>query len=92
MKHLNGDLPVDTLPTLNFDRIDHSIGARSNNIGLLKRYNVNTSNYRLYSFTRLSVLQWNELQRHFSNLNLSELSLSKLKSLVTKYYLNSYIG
>ena len=69
-KHLNGNLPIDTLEILEFTRTNHSYGTRSNNIGLLKRANVNTSNYGLASFTHLSSNQWNELQRHFPNLDL----------------------
>ena len=48
-KHLNGDLPIDTLETLEFTKTNHSYGTRSNTIGLLKRSNVNTSNYGLAS-------------------------------------------
>ena len=72
-KHLNGNLPIKTLETLEFTKTNHSYGTRSNTIGLLKRCNVNTSNYGLASFTRLSFNQWNELQKRFPDLNLSEL-------------------
>ena len=53
-KHLKGDLPDDTLETLKFEKANHSYGTWSNTIGLLKRANVNTSNYGLASFSRLS--------------------------------------
>ena len=89
-KYLNGNLPIDTLESLEFSKTNHSYGTRSNKVGLLKRPNVNTSSYGLASFTRISSNQWNELQNHFSNLNLSELSLSRLKSSTTDFLLSSY--
>ena len=89
-KHLNGDLPLDTLETLEFTKINHSYGTRGNTIGLLKRPNVNTSTYGLASFTRISSNQWNELQRHFPNVSLSDLSLSRLKSSSTDHFLSLY--
>ena len=89
-KHLNGDLPVDTLENLEFSKTNHSYGTRSNNIGLLKHANVNTSNYGLTSFTHHSSNQWNELQKCYPDLNLSELLPSRLKSLSTNYFLSSY--
>ena len=58
-KHLNGDLPIDTLETLEFSKINHLYGTRSNNIGLLKCAN-------FASFTQVSSNQWNELQKTFS--------------------------
>ena len=89
-KHLNGGLPVDTLETLKFEKANHSYGTRSITIGLLKRANVNTSNYGLASFSHLSSNQWNEFQKCFPNLNLTELLSSRLESLSTNYYLSSY--
>ena len=88
-KYLNGNLPTDVLKTLKFKKTDHSIGTRSNTIGLLKRPSVNTTNFGLNSFSRLASDQWNELQKA-SNLDLSELKLTRLKSLSTEFYLNSY--
>ena len=87
-KHLNGNLPIDTLETLEFTKTNHSCRTRSNTIGLLKRANVNTSNYGLASFTRLSSNQWNELQKYFPNLNHSELLSTRLNSLSANYFLS----
>ena len=70
-KHLKGDLPDDTLETLKFEIANHLYVTRSNTIGLLKRANVNTSNYGLASFSCLLSNQWNELQKHFPNINLA---------------------
>ena len=89
-KYLNGNLPEDCLKTLKFEKTDHSYGTRGNTIGLLNRPNVNSTNYGLNSFSRLSYNQWNELQQNFQDLNLSELKLARLKSLSTNFYLNKY--
>ena len=89
-KYLNGNLPRDTLETLEFKKINHSHVTRANDIGLLDRPNVNTTNNGLNSFTRLSSNQWNELQANFPDLNLSELELARLKSLSTNFYLGKY--
>ena len=89
-KYLNGKLPVDTLKTLNFEKVDHSFATRGNVIGLLKQPSATTTNFGLYSFSNLSVNQWNNLQKNHPNLCLSELRLSKLKTLSTKFYLNKY--
>ena len=90
-KYLNGNLPEDCLRTLKFDKTNHSYGTRGSAIGLLSRPNVNSTNYGLNSFSRLSYNQWNELQQNHLDLNLSEIKLTKLKSLSTKYYLDKYI-
>ena len=89
-KYLNGNLPSDSLVTLDFNKINHSIGTRANAMGLLKCSNVNTTNNGLNSFSRLSSKFWNELQSSFPNINLSELKLARLKSLSTNFYLNKY--
>ena len=89
-QYLNSELPTDTLETLELTKINHSYGTRSNAVGLLKRPNVNTSTYGLASFTRVSSNHWNELQAQFSNVNLSELSLSRLKSSTTDHLLSLY--
>ena len=89
-KYLNGNLPIDTLETLKFCKIDHSLQTRGNSIGLLKQPTVRTTYYGLHSFSKLSICQWNNLQKHFSCHCLSALKFSKLKSLSKNFYLNQY--
>ena len=60
-------------------------------LGLLKVSSVNTKTYGLYSFSRLSIQQWNRLQRSFPNTNLVEISSSNLKQISRKFYLENYI-
>jgi len=61
-KYLNGNLPSDSLETLEFNKLNHSIGTRGNTAGLLSRQNVNTTNFGLHSLTRIAADQWNFLQ------------------------------
>ena len=89
-KYLNGNLPIDTLETLKFCKIDHSLQTRGNSIGLLKQPTVRTTYYGLHSFSKLSICQWNSLQKHFPSHCLSALKFSKLKSLSKMFYLNQY--
>ena len=88
-KYLNGNLPTDALDTLKFDKINHSIGTRYNSVSLPKYRSINTTSYSLNSFTRLSSIHWNELQKA-SNFDLSELKFSSLKSLSTKFHISKY--
>ena len=48
-KYLNSNLPIDTLETLKFCKIDHSLQTRGNSIGLLKQPTVRTTYYGLHS-------------------------------------------
>ena len=89
-QHLNQNLPSDTLATLNFDKIQHSIGTRGNILGLLRPSNVKTYKYGINSLTRLAIQQWNKLQQHRTSINLSNLRLPRLKSLAQNFYLKGY--
>ena len=89
-KYLNGNLPIDSLETLKFCKIDHSRRTRGNTIGLLKQPNVRTTYYGLHSFSKLSINQWNSLQKHFHTHCLHALKLSKVKSLSQNFYLKKY--
>ena len=89
-QHSNQGLPMDLLDSLTFSKISHSFDTRGNALGLLQIPSFKTSFYGLHSFSRLAIQQWNYLQRCFPNLNLSQISFAKLKSLLRKFYLNSY--
>ena len=89
-QYLNSNLPSDTLSTLKFSKLHHSIGTRGNRANLLRRHNVNTTYFGLHSFTRISADLWNRLQELFPDINLAELSHAKLKSLSTRHFLNNY--
>jgi len=57
-QYLNGNLPSDTLETLQFNKINHSIGTRGNRKGLLYRNNINTTRFGLKSLTQISINLW----------------------------------
>ena len=89
-QHLNAKLPLDLMSSLNFDIVDHQLGTRNQVLGLIKLKHYNTHTFGLNSLVRLATQQWNNLQLSKSDINLSELSLSKLKSLSINHYLDSY--
>lgn len=91
-KFLNSNLPSDTLTSLKFDRISHSHETRCNTIGLLIEPTVNTSTFGSFSFSRISTLQWNNLQRNYPDTNLTNCKLSTIKSLATSFYMSQYIN
>ena len=89
---LNSNLPTDTLNSLSFQKISHSHGTRYNSIGLLVEPSSRTTTFGSFSFSRLSTLQWNQLQSNFPNVNLTNLKSSKIKSLATEFLLRQYIN
>ena len=89
-KFLNQNLPSDILKTLSIEKIDHSQGTRGSTKGLLKYNSANTTSFGLNSLSCLSSHQWNWIQQGNSNINISELSLSQLKSIATKSFIKSY--
>ena len=73
-QHLNRNLPVDTLETLKFNKICHSVGTRGNALGLLNLPNARTKSFGLNSLTRLSIQQWNSFQQASPTLKLADLT------------------
>ena len=90
-QHLNRNLPVDTLETLKFNKICHSVGTRGNALGLLNLPNARTKSFGLNSLTRLSIQQWNSLQQASPTLNLADLTSTKIKSLAHLHYKQKYL-
>ena len=84
-QYLNQNLPSDLLKTLKFIKISHSFNTRGNFLGLLKLPSVKTHNYGSNSFSKLAIQQWNDFQ-----LNISESSFQRLKTLLHKSFLSSY--
>ena len=91
-KHINADLPIDLLSTLNFDKVDHNFDTRNQVLGLLKTKHYRTHKFGLNSLTRLASQQWNNFQLCYPNIKLEDLRHSKLKSLSWKYFLNTYFN
>ena len=89
-KYLNHNLPTDILRSLDFAKVNHSIGTRGMSAGLLSRSTVNTVSYGVHSFSRIAKDQWNKLQKHFPNVVLSDAKISEVKTLFFRSKLNSY--
>ena len=89
-RYFNANLPADSLNTLTFDKVQHVTETKDKVIELIFRPNVNTTNFGLNSFTRISSNQWNELQRNFADKKLSEIELKELKTISSEYFLNQY--
>ena len=89
-QYLNQNLPSDLLKMLKFIKISHSFNTRGNVLGLLQLPSVKTHNYGSNSFSKLAIQQWNDFQLNHSNLNISEFSFQRLKTLLHKSFLSSY--
>ena len=90
-QYLNQSLPSDLLKTLKFTKISHSINTRGNVLGLLQLPSVRTQSYGSNSFSKLAIQQWNDFQLNHSNLNISEISLKRLKSILIIYSILIYL-
>ena len=91
-RYLNANLPAESLQSLKFEKTQHPTETRDKFIELIFRPNVNTTNFGLNSFTRISSNQWNELQRNHIDTKLSDIEFKKLKALSFKFYLDKYVN
>ena len=88
--YLNGSLPTcfkDYYFKLNY--IYFNVQTRNSNLGCLFTPNKNTTTYGLNSITQKSIRTWNAITKEIKT-DLAELSRHKLKSLLTKYYIEKY--
>ena len=89
-KSINFNLPPIFNNWFTFSSDSHNSEASSFSKGFLKVKTVNTKKYRREAMTNNAVSSWNNIQKNFSSHVLRELSYSKLKSLLVKYFLKSY--
>jgi hypothetical protein len=87
---LNAKLPTDLRNTFSFTKIDHFYSTRSKALGMLKLPKVNTKFYGTNSLCMQSISQWNFFQQLIPKVQLSNLTKSQLKSLITSYVICSY--
>ena len=85
---LNGISPLDIQNSFNLTCLSDSHATRGQNAKLLIRPSVRTSIYGLKSIRYQSILNWNQLQLHFNNTDLSSISLARLKSQTHKLLLS----
>ena len=89
-KSINSNLPPIFNHWFNFSSDSHNYETFSSSKGLLKVKTVNTKKYGREAMTNNSVSSWTNIQKIFSSHVLRELSHSKLKSSLVKYFLKSY--
>ena len=89
-KLLNNNLPSDLQNTFALLTSDSSHNTRNKNYITFVIPQVNTQQFGTYSIKFQCIKSWHFFSKQFSASNLSELTLSKIKILVTKYYLHSY--
>ena len=89
-KSINFNLPPIFNHWFIFSSDSHNYETSSSSKGLLKVKTVNTKNYGRETMTNNAVSSWNNSQKIFSFHVLQEISYSKLKSLLGKYFLKSY--
>lgn len=88
---LNLKAPPHIISTFNFSHISHNFITRSKVIGLLKKCKINTDSFGKYSLTFQCTTNWNFFQKYFYCQDLSTVNIHKLKSIISKYYLDSYL-
>ena len=95
-KSINFNLPPIFNHSFTFSSDSHNYETSSSSKGLLKvkiqsKYKeINTKKYSREAMTNNAVSSWNNIQKTFSSCVLRDLSYSKLKSLLVKYFLKSY--
>ena len=89
-KSINFNLPPIFNYWFTFSSDSHNYGTSSSSKGLIKVKTVNTKKYGRESMTNNAVSSWNNIQKIFSSHVLQDLSYSKLKSLLVKYFLKAY--
>ena len=90
-KSINFDLPPIFNHCFTFSSDSHNYETSSSSKGLLKVKTVkNTNKYGKEALTNDAVSSWNNIQKIFPSYVLRDLSYSKLKSLLVKYFVKSY--
>ena len=89
-KSINFNLPPIFYHWFAFSSESHNYVTSCSSKDLLKITTVNTKKYGREAMTNNAVSSWNNIQKIISSHVLGDLSYSKLKSLLVKYFLKSY--
>ena len=89
-KFISFNLPPIFNLRVTFSSDSHNYETSSSSKGFLKTKTVNTKKYGREAMTNNAVSSWNNIQKIISSHVLRDLSYSKLKSLLVKYFLKSY--
>ena len=82
---LNGLSPINIQNALNLSFLNHAYLTRGSTKRIVSRPLIYTKHYGLKSITYQAILNWNNLQKHYRNYDLSTISASKLKFLAKSY-------
>ena len=89
---LNGNSPSDISDTYSLRGYDSSHNTRGKTLGLLAKPHCRNTKFGLNSVVYQSILNWNELQRHFQDTNLSVISRTKLQKLAFSFFIQQYLS
>ena len=89
-KSVNFNLPSIFNHWFTFSSDSHNYETSSSSKGLLKVKTVNTKKYGREAMRTNAISSWNNIQKIISSHVLRDLSHSKLKSLLVKYFLKAY--
>ena len=89
-KSVNFNLPSIFNHWFTFSSDSHNYETSSSSKGLLKVKTVNTKKYGREAMINNAISSWNNIQKIISSHVLCDLSYSKLKSLLAKYFLKTY--
>ena len=87
---LNEQSPIDITNTYNLRNYTGTHNTRGKILGLFAKPQCRTSKFGLNSVIYQSILNWNELQYHFKDTNISSISRSQLQRLAFNFYLQQY--
>ena len=88
---LNNECPIEITKTFNLNYHPENYNTRGRSMHLLTRPRCRTTKYGLNSITYQSIIHWNELQLHHSDINLASVSVSKINQLTSKFLLSQYL-
>ena len=89
-KSINFNLPPLFNRWFTFSSDSHNYETSTSSKGLLKVNTVNTKKYGREAMANNAVSSWNNIQKIFPSHVLRDLSYSRLKSLLVKYFLKPY--
>ena len=88
---LNAQSPADISDTYSLRGYNESHNTRGKTLGLLAKPQCRTTKFGINSVIYQSILNWNDLQLHFKDTNLSLISRSKFQRLASNLFLDQYL-
>ena len=89
-KLLNGNIPSELQETFKLLTIEFSHDTRNKNYLTFTVPHINTQQFGTYSIKYQCISSWHFFSKQFTTNNLNKSPLSKIKTRVNKFYLNSY--